>query len=301
MPFDLSQVIAFTTVAREGSLGRAATALGVTQPALSRMIMRLEHKLGGPLFERYSRGMLLTDTGTAFLRHAHALQTDADRAIEEIRALNGLARGTVRIGTIASVACSVLPRAIGAVLRDAPQMKFEVTEGVWDVLSAALVRRDIDLAFAVEVADTDEIVAIRSSRWTDEMRIVASCDHPLRENASLALERLLAEPWALPPRGTGPQKDLETLFSKAGLGMPNIVVETRSITMLKSLVMMEGFLSLMADTMFCAERQAGRIDILLSPTAQIQRSLVPFRRRRGQLPGPSSKLLKELAAIVQSG
>ena len=74
MAFDLYQLNAFTTVVETGSLGRAALALNVTQPALSRTIKRLEEHVGAPLFERHSKGMQLTDIGRALLPHATLLQ-----------------------------------------------------------------------------------------------------------------------------------------------------------------------------------------------------------------------------------
>jgi DNA-binding transcriptional LysR family regulator len=298
MPFDFAQIDAFAAVVREGSLGRAAIALGVTQPALSRMIQRLERRLGAPLFERYSKGMMLTDVGRTFLPHATLLQTESQRALEEVQAMCGAARGVARVGAIASVACSVLPRAIERTHLIAPGLRFEVVEGVWDVLSAALTRREIDIAFAPDAPDTDEIVGLRSRRWSDASFIVAAQDHPLRRSEALKLEDLARAAWAMPPRGTGPHRSLEHVFAAQGLGLPEIVVETRSITMLKSLVMTSGFLSLMAGPMFEAERRAHLIAALPAPHPRLERTLVAFRRRRGILPGPAAKLLAEVSAVA---
>lgn len=63
MPFNLQQLRAFVTIVEKGSLGRAADALHVTQPALSRTIHRLEQDVGAPLFERHSKGVQLTAIG----------------------------------------------------------------------------------------------------------------------------------------------------------------------------------------------------------------------------------------------
>ena len=70
MTFDLRQLRAFTTIVSAGSLGRAAEVLHVTQPALSRIVKRLEDEVGAPLFERHSKGMQLTAIGQALLPHA---------------------------------------------------------------------------------------------------------------------------------------------------------------------------------------------------------------------------------------
>ena len=115
MPFDLRQLRAFTTIVSAGSLGRAAEVLHVTQPALSRIIKRLEDEVGAPLFERHSKGMQLTVIGQALLPHATLLQHEADYAREEIDAMRGLAKGTIRVGAVGSIASYVLPLAVGTV------------------------------------------------------------------------------------------------------------------------------------------------------------------------------------------
>ena len=300
MTFDIQQLEAFSAVVRHGSLGRAAAVLNVTQPALSRMIRRLEDNAGAPLFGRHSKGMKLTDVGEALLPHATLVERETRQAREDIEALRGLAKGTIRVRAVASIACFVLPMAIGGVLKAWPGLRIEVREGVWDRLAEALTNYDIDLAIGVDAPDTDQIVAIRDCQWQDDSYVVASADHPLRRRPELRLEDTSAEKWASLPRGTAPHAHLEQIFADHGLGLPNIVVETRSITVLKSLVTDSGFLSWMAAPMYIAERRAGLVDALPIPGVKAMRRLTAFRRRRGILPGPAEKLIEELRRMVRA-
>lgn len=135
MTFNLQQLHAFATIVASGSLGRAAEVLHVTQPALSRTIKRLEDEVGAPLFERHSKGMQLTAIGSALLPHATLLQREADHAREEIDAMRGLAKGTIRVGAAASIATLVLPLAVSGVLARWPNLRVEIMEGVWDGLA----------------------------------------------------------------------------------------------------------------------------------------------------------------------
>ncbi|WP_442946127.1 LysR substrate-binding domain-containing protein [Noviherbaspirillum sp. Root189] len=82
--------------------------------------------------------------------------------------------------------------------------------------------------------------------------------------------------------------------------MPNIVVETRSIVVLKSLVINAGFISWMPAPMYEVERNAGLIDALPIEGAHAERTLTAFRRREGLLPGPAAKLIEELRRIAEA-
>ncbi|HSW06516.1 LysR family transcriptional regulator [Aquabacterium sp.] len=296
MTLDPRQLNAFLAIVDHGSLGRAAEALHITQPALSRTIKRLEGQLGAALFDRYSKGMALSAIGHALLPHARLLQRETAHAEEEIRAMRGLAKGTIRVGAIGSVASLALPLAIGRVLQQWPQLQVQVLEGVWDRLADALVRHEIDLALDVEKPDGDEIVGIADCHWEDMSYVVAAPAHPLQRKRRLQLADTLDQRWAMPPRGTGPFEHLQQVFRAQGLAPPEIAVETRSITVLKSLIMRAGFLGWMAEPIWDAERSAGQIKALPLRGVVGSRRLTAFRRRQGLLPGPAARLVDALRA-----
>lgn len=307
MTFDLQQLAAFNAIIAAGSLGRAADALHITQPALSRIVRRLEDQVGAPLFERHSKGMHLTDVGQALLPHATLLLRDAGHAKEEIHAMLGLAKGTIRVGTVGSIACLILPLALDHTCRRWPNLQVQVIEGVWDRLASALISREIDLALgpysdcaggADGAESTDDIVAVRDCRWEDTSYVVAGVNHPLRARETLTLDDTLAHKWAILPQGTGPWEHMNALFRRHRLPLPNVVVQTRSITVLKSLIAYSDFLGWMPEPMYYAERRAGLLDRLPIPGANDTRTLTAFRRSRGLLPSPAAKLLDALRGLA---
>jgi DNA-binding transcriptional LysR family regulator len=298
MTLDLRQLNAFLIIVSAGSLGRAADMLHITQPALSRTVRRLEQQVGAPLFERHSKGMQLTAVGSALLPHATLLLREAEHATEEINAMRGLAKGTIRVGAVGNIASLILPLAINAVLKKWSNLTVFVIEGVWDRLAEALVKHEIDLALGATTETPDEIEAIADCRWQDQSHVVAASDHPLRRKRKLTLEDTMKEPWAITPRGTAPYEHMQQVFRAHGLAPPNIVVETRSIIVLKSLVAHSGFLGWMPESIYDAERRAHLVDALNIPGAASTRTLTAFKRRRGILPAPALKLLEELRRLA---
>jgi DNA-binding transcriptional LysR family regulator len=303
MAFDPRQLSAFLAIARHGSIGRAAEILHLTQPALSRTVKRLEEQIGAPLFERNAKGMVLTSFGEALLPHASLMSRVAEHASEEIDALRGLTKGTIRIGGIASTLAHLLPRAIDRVLKRWPNLHVQVIEGVWDRLAEALVKHEIDLALGVDIAldEDSEIEAVADCHWEDLNYIVAGANHPLRQQKTIRLADTLAYPWTSAPRGTQPYEHVHEVMKAHGLGGPNIVLETRSIITLKSFVLHAGLLCWMPGPMFEDERQAGLLSPLPIDELSAPRTLTVFRRRHGILPTPAAKLLEELRQMVKEG
>jgi DNA-binding transcriptional LysR family regulator len=146
--------------------------------------------------------------------------------------------------------------------------------------------------------DTEEIVAIEDCRWEDNSCVMAALDHPLCGKPGITLAYTLDQQWAIPPRGTAPFEHMQQVFVADGLGLPNVVVETRSITVLKSLVARSGFLSWMDEPMYVTESKADVFDTLELPGVVGRRTSTAFRRRKGLLPNPAVKLLEQLRQLT---
>ena len=158
MTFDLRQLRAFTTIVACGSLGRAADALHVTQPALSRILKRLEDS-ARPCSSAIRRG------AAHRVRRRAAAACDAAAARGRARArgadaMRGFAKGTIKVGTVGSIASLVLPVAVGRVLDRWPNLRVEIIEGVWDRLAEGLNKHEIDLALSAH-----GLIPTRSSRF----------------------------------------------------------------------------------------------------------------------------------------
>src|SRR2546421_6049429 len=111
---DARRLLVLIEVARRGSFSAAADALGYTQPAVSRQIATLEAEVGTMLVRRVPKGAVLTDAGRLLVERAEAILARLDDVEAELRALEGLEGGRLRMATFASAASSIVPLAIAA-------------------------------------------------------------------------------------------------------------------------------------------------------------------------------------------
>src|SRR5262245_27284793 len=222
MALDPRQLKAFLAVIDTGSLGLAAEALHVTQPALSRIIKRLESQLGVQLFERRTTGMELTSFGQALLPHAVVLNAEASRAVEQINSLRGLGQGIIRVGAVASAAIMVLPGVLEHILSRWPNLQVQITEAVEDVLASALTNNAIDIAISGPLPEDQDIMQVAEHSFTDRYSVICSAEHPLLARRNLAMQDLVGFRWVMPPEEAEPRKQFVSLTAQLGVAPPRV-------------------------------------------------------------------------------
>jgi molybdate transport repressor ModE-like protein len=148
---ELRHFLALEAVAREGSFGKAAAALGYTQSAVSQQIAALERIVGQRLVERPGgpKPVSLTEAGRLLLTHADAIAARIAAAQADLTALGEGQAGTLRVGVFQSVGQRILPEVMRRYLRSWPQVKVTLTESADDTELLGLVERgDLDLTFS---------------------------------------------------------------------------------------------------------------------------------------------------------
>ena len=300
MPYNLSELRAFLSVVEEGSIGRSAEKLGITQPALSRIIKRLEADVGEPLFERHTGGMRLSSYGEALLPHAQLLHQEELLARNEINRMRGLASGLLRLGITSGASALFVHKAIGAFLEKWPDTVIEAVEDIWDELASALVNYRIDLVLAPQMPETEAIVEVNDCRWYEVISPVVGVHHPLRTRSAVRMEDLLGERWCLIPQNTEPHSRFRSLFRNRGLSPPRISLTSSSIPLLKSLVAHCGFITWLTRPMYAVEMNAGLIFELDVDGLSHERCFGAYHRRVGVLPAAAVHFLREVRTVVDS-
>jgi DNA-binding transcriptional LysR family regulator len=294
MALDPRQLRAFIAIVRSGSIGLAAETLHVTQPALSRIIRRLESQLGVQLFERRSTGMELTSFGQALLPHATFLSEEAALALEQINSLRGLGQGTIRVGAVASAAIMLLPAVLEQVLGQWPNLHVQITEAVEDALTVALTNNAIDVAIAGPIHESEDIVLVGEHPFNDRYSVISSATNPLQQRRDLSMQDVVDTPWVMPSAEAEPRRQFNALIAKLGVAMPRVAVETRSPSVIKAMVAKTHFLGWLPEPLFAAEQAAGLIKPLAVKEMTPRRRFFVYRRRRNFMPPPVLKFLEAL-------
>lgn len=149
----------FIEVARTQHVSRAAERLGVTQPALTYCLKRLELETGSALFVRSKRGVTLTSAGEKLLIESQQLLEQWERVLAAVKEDSTEVSGRIRLGCHTAVAQYTLPDLLPQLLKDYPKLEFEMHHGLSRHMTEAVISSKIDVAFAVNpVAHLDLII-----------------------------------------------------------------------------------------------------------------------------------------------
>lgn len=221
----LNQVRDFVAVADAGSLRSAARSLGVSQPAITKSIRRLETELRVQLLQRTTRGVALTRAGKAFLARARAVRSELRKAEEDLECLRGGPEGSVAFG-IAPAACMlIVPDAMQQFRRHHPHARVRIVEGVNTALLPLV--RDETLDFMIGQKPAAQLDAVLRFRplFRPELVIAARAGHPLGQSKSV--RELTQAQWLMfYAPGTGAM--LERLFAGMGGALPRNIVQCES-------------------------------------------------------------------------
>jgi DNA-binding transcriptional LysR family regulator len=225
------------TVVERGSMAKAAAALAISQPAVSKAIADMEHTVGLRLLDRSRNGIEPTAYGRALARRGLAIFDELKHGVEELAFLADPTAGELRIGSTESIAAGLLPAVIERFSREHPRVHLDVAQAVMSTLHYRELReRSIDLLlgriptpFAEDDLETDIV-------YDDQVVVVASRHSKWARSRRLKLADLAGEPWILPPADTLPGSLAAELFRASGAEMPRAPVTTLSIHLCCQLV-----------------------------------------------------------------
>jgi LysR family transcriptional regulator, carnitine catabolism transcriptional activator len=173
----LKQLQAFVAVAELGRFNLAAAHLGLTQSVVSILIKELEDELSHRLFDRNTRMVSLTRAAREFLPQARKVLDDLGIAIDDIRDLNSLRRGSVAVAAAIVLAATIVPPAIARYVRRYPNIAVTVRDMPEEEIVPALKRNEVDLGVGTLSADDVEIETTPLDR--DRLTLLCRAEHRL--------------------------------------------------------------------------------------------------------------------------
>jgi DNA-binding transcriptional LysR family regulator len=222
------QLLLLEALGRELNLGRAAAALGMSQPAATKLLQQAEEALGTPLFTRLARGMEPTPSGEVLIRFARQALVDFGFAREQMGALRSGLRGRLRIGSVPGALPELLAPALAAYKRQHPRVAVSVLVETSDVMLGSLERGEADLVLGRPTeAHTDDELEIRPLLAEPHV-VVVRAGHPLLAQAQVTLADLVRWPWVLQPPGSPQRSRFEAALRESGLHARLDITETAS-------------------------------------------------------------------------
>ena len=290
--FDLNDLQAFRAVAELGSFRKAAEAVSISQPALSRRIDKLEEALGVRLFERTTRSVTLTTIGRVFAPSAEQLLDDLDVALLGIRDVSTSRLGHVTIACVPSVAYYFLPGVISAYRRRFPRIRVKLLDSSANEVLAAVLSGEADFGVSFMGSQDPEV----EFKALLQERFVAACrrDHPLAGKKRVTWDELYEHEYVSVDKTSGNRLLLDQALSAVTPRAPS-VCETRHVTTMLGLV--EAGLGVAAVPSMAMPGPDHPILTSVPLVEPIVRRRVGIVRRRGRSLAPAAQAFYE--AIVE--
>lgn len=229
----LAALQALVTAVEDGSLRGAARRLGVSQPALTKMIRELEIELAAPLLVRTSQGVVPTAQGQVLFERAQRVAKELREATEQISHLGGQMRGELNIGAVPVAVLLLIPEALRTFGRDFPDIKLRVSEELYFAQLQRLRSGQVDIAVGGIPTGLASGEFVTEELMTTTMVAVARKGSPRAK--ARRLEQLADAKWVY----TGASTDTgyaAQLFERHGLQTPAVGAVVDSTLTLLALV-----------------------------------------------------------------
>lgn len=214
---------------------RAAEAIGMTQPAASKLLREIEEALQVQLFERRARGIVPTSSGEILVRHARSILSEINLAQQELATLKSGLSGQTALGSVTTPAASLVPEAIALLKRKHPGLLVSVEVDHSRPLLEKLLQGQLDMLVA-RLPDAAGAGSLQFEPLGDERHAVFEGGQQPHIGRPRRLEDLQDRPWILPPPGSVLHERLMSLFLQRGLPVPANVVQTQSLPVITGLL-----------------------------------------------------------------
>lgn len=294
MRCDLKHLTTFVAVAEELNFHRAAERLSMAQPAVSRIVLEMEERMGAKLLERTTRKVRLTESGRYLLEEAQEILRRVDVAESTVRLLASGTKARLRIGYTTITGHSLVPDIAREFRITNPDVQLELTYLTSPAQRDKILQGEIDLGFIEGAFQSSEI----ESRPVARHKLVALLppDHPLTQKRALTIEDLAQEQLIMGTSSEWPtfRRFVIDAFQKAGQVL-SIGQEASSLTGILGLVTAGVGMTVFCGTpRFCGEEMIVSRPIITDPPVIVETHLA---WRRASISGAMRRFVDTSLAV----
>ncbi len=245
---EMYQLRHFLAVQAHGSISKAAEAINVSQPAVTRSIKKLELDLGAKLLQRVGGGMQPTDIGELFATHARGILQQSRRVVEDVDAMKEGKDGRVVLGISSdNVQSYILPELLTRWVNHESSGRLLIDRVTPAELGQKITQADIDVSFCAIFGidygpDKNTEVLLQ-----DKMCVWARKSHPILARNEITISDVSAQEWAFMGLGRNPEDFVQAHFEGKGLNPPRIAVQSSSIGVLRSAILNSNLIGMLPE------------------------------------------------------
>jgi len=205
-------------LARHQSLTRAAVALGLTQPALTKMLRELEDLVGEPLFERHARGIRPTAVGQLVIRYAQGALAELRRLEDDLDLAGDPSQpAMVVVGALPIAAVGAMPEVIMRARAEYPHLQVRLVEGRMETLIGQLEAGEVDLVVGRLYTPETPDALHREAFYAEPISLMARVGHPLQRLRRPTVKDLAGFDLLLPTFSQRVTHDIEQFMAAIGV------------------------------------------------------------------------------------
>jgi DNA-binding transcriptional LysR family regulator len=291
MSLNLHLLRLFATVVRTGSFSRAADALRISQPAISKGVRDFELQVGCRLLDRTPKGVRPTREGQALARHAETLFAAERAAEDELLSLRSLDSGSLRIGASTTIATYMIAEHLGIFHREYPGIDLHLIIANTRDIADLMIAHEIEIALVEGPIEDEQLL---SQAWrTDAMSLVVSPQHRFAASQhAIDSEELNDEVLIVREPGSGSREVVAQVLASRGIE-PKRTLEIGSTEAIKQTVAGGLGVSIISSATISDQVKLGRLKVVAMRDLRIERTLWQLKVP-GQIEIPAATAFERL-------
>lgn len=288
------------TLADTTNMHATAQRMGLSQPAVSKMLREIEQMLDFLLFDRQPRELVATELGLIVIAYARRTLNDCQHFALELESLRQGGYGHLRIGAIVAATAQVVPSTLLQLKQQRPLLTIELFEHTSDQLLQMLLHKQLDLVIGRFTEPRQQEHFSYQEVASEPFLLCADPTHPLARQTAPSARNLEQWPWVVYPPNTPLRRMIEQAFGDAGIPFPGNRVETVSVQSTLHLLRHSQALALLPEAIVLQQVALGQLVLLQPPLQTPSLGYGLIRRKDEPLSANATQFCEALRQVLDN-